>query len=168
MIYRRIIIRDVILCDVAWRYCLFYFASIDLQPVSFASLLYKVVAIIYGWASQTWGCVDWQSTKVSDVSSFVISLEWPKIPDKLINAGSWCCEVYYCPRSTNLPNIFLLSILDYWHPGVTWPSGLVHWTQVLVLSECGFESRRGRSRPLCPWARHLTIIASSFGWDVKL
>ena len=24
---------------------------------------------------------------------------------------------------------------------VSWPSGLVHWTQVLVLSECGFESQ---------------------------
>ena len=23
-------------------------------------------------------------------------------------------------------------------------------------------------RRLCPWARHLTIIASTFGWDVKL
>ena len=23
---------------------------------------------------------------------------------------------------------------------MSWPSGLVHWTQVLVLSECGFES----------------------------
>ena len=34
--------------------------------------------------------------------------------------------------------------------GVSWPSGLVHWTQVLVLSECGFESRPGRSRRLCP------------------
>ena len=51
---------------------------------------------------------------------------------------------------------------------VSWPSGLVHWTQVLMLSECGFESWPGRSRCLCPWARHLTIIASSFGWDVKL
>ena len=27
----------------------------------------------------------------------------------------------------------------------SWPSGLVHWTQVLVLSECGFESRLGQS-----------------------
>ena len=34
--------------------------------------------------------------------------------------------------------------------GVSWPSGLVHWTQVLVLSECGFESRPGRSQRLCP------------------
>ena len=48
------------------------------------------------------------------------------------------------------------------------PGGLVHWTQVLMLSECGFESQPGRSRCLCPWARHLTIIASSFTWDVKL
>ena len=29
--------------------------------------------------------------------------------------------------------------------GVSWPSGLVHWTRVLVLSECGFESQPGRS-----------------------
>ena len=29
-------------------------------------------------------------------------------------------------------------------------SGLVHWTQVLVLSECGFESRYGWSLRLCP------------------
>ena len=51
--------------------------------------------------------------------------------------------------------------------GVLWPSGLVHWTQVLALSECGFESRPGGLRRLCPWARHLTIIASSFRWDVN-
>ena len=42
---------------------------------------------------------------------------------------------------------------------VSWPShGLVHWTQVLVLSECGFESRLGRSRRLCPWARHNCFV----------
>ena len=41
--------------------------------------------------------------------------------------------------------------------GVLWPSGLARWTQVLVLSECGFESRPGRSWCLCP--RHLTIKA---------
>ena len=46
--------------------------------------------------------------------------------------------------------------------------GPFHTEKVLVLSECGFESRPGRSRRLCPWARHLTITASSFGWDVKL
>ena len=33
--------------------------------------------------------------------------------------------------------------------GVLWPSGLMHWTQVLVLPECGFESQPGRSRRLC-------------------
>ena len=32
--------------------------------------------------------------------------------------------------------------------GVLWPSGLVHWTQVLALSECGFDP--GRSWRLCP------------------
>ena len=32
---------------------------------------------------------------------------------------------------------------------VSWPSGLVHWTQVLVLSECGFESRPSRGRGTC-------------------
>ena len=37
-------------------------------------------------------------------------------------------------------------------------SGLAYLTQVLVLAaECGFESRPWH---LCPWARHLTIIAS--------
>ena len=41
---------------------------------------------------------------------------------------------------------------------VSWPSGLAYRTQVLVLAtECGFESRPWH---LCPWARHLTIIAS--------
>ena len=35
--------------------------------------------------------------------------------------------------------------------GVSWLRGLVHWTQVLVLSECGSESRPGWSRrPWCP------------------
>ena len=44
------------------------------------------------------------------------------------------------------------------HRGVSWPSGLAYRTQVLVLAaECGFESRPWH---LCPWARHLTIIAS--------
>ena len=42
--------------------------------------------------------------------------------------------------------------------GVSWPSGLTYRTQVLVLAaECGFESRPWH---LCPWARHLIIIAS--------
>ena len=42
--------------------------------------------------------------------------------------------------------------------GGSWPSSLVHWTQVLVLSECGFESQPGRSRRspgvsgFAPWA----------------
>ena len=41
---------------------------------------------------------------------------------------------------------------------VSVPSGLAYRTQVLVLAaECGFESRPWH---LCPWARHLTIIAS--------
>ena len=45
-----------------------------------------------------------------------------------------------------------------YHCGVSWPSGLAYWTQVLVLAaECGFESRPWH---LCPWARHLIIIAS--------
>ena len=44
------------------------------------------------------------------------------------------------------------------HSGVSWPSGLACRTQVLVLAaECGFESRPWH---LCPWARHLIIIAS--------
>ena len=32
-----------------------------------------------------------------------------------------------------------------------WPSGLVHWTQVLVLPECGFVLRMGRIAvgPVC-------------------
>ena len=60
------------------------------------------------------------------------------------------------------------ALLKFCPDAVSWPSGLVRWTQVLVLSECGFESWPGRSRRMCPWARHLTITASSFGWDVKL
>ena len=52
------------------------------------------------------------------------------------------------------------------HTGVSWPSGLVHWTRVMVLSECGFESWPVAA--LVSLARHLTIIASSFRWDVKL
>ena len=38
---------------------------------------------------------------------------------------------------------------------VLWPSGLVHWTQVLVLPECGFESRPGRSRALVSLSKTL-------------
>ena len=51
-------------------------------------------------------------------------------------------------------NFMICMVLKYNINRVSWPSGLVHWTQVLVLSECGFESRPGRSRRLCPWARH--------------
>ena len=46
---------------------------------------------------------------------------------------------------------------------VLWPSGLVHWTQFLVLSECGFESRPGQLRCLCLWARHLYLLRPSDG-----
>ena len=38
---------------------------------------------------------------------------------------------------------------------ITWPSGLVHWTQVLVLSECGFESRPGRPAVLVSLSKTL-------------
>ena len=49
-------------------------------------------------------------------------------------------------------------IMRYMYNGVSWPSGLAYRTQVLVLAtECGFESRPWH---LCPWARHLIIIAS--------
>ena len=41
--------------------------------------------------------------------------------------------------------------------GVSWPSGLVHWTQVLVLSECGFESRPGIS---------ISPNVQTFVWEV--
>ena len=43
---------------------------------------------------------------------------------------------FFCTRSMEASRAFF---------GVSWPSGLVHWTQVLVLSECGFESRQGWS-----------------------
>ena len=50
------------------------------------------------------------------------------------------------------------SLLCFGHYGVSWPSGLAYRTQVLVLAaECGFESRPWH---LCPWAKHLIIIAS--------
>ena len=41
---------------------------------------------------------------------------------------------------------------------VSWPSGLVHWTQVLMLPECGFESRPGRSRRLCKTLHHNCFV----------
>ena len=51
-----------------------------------------------------------------------------------------------------------LSVSIHNYSGVSWPSGLAYRTQVLVLAtECGFESRPWH---LCPWARHLIIIAS--------
>ena len=52
-----------------------------------------------------------------------------------------------------------LSLYNFDHRHwLMWPSGLAYRTQVLVLAaECGFESRPWH---LCPWARHLTIIAS--------
>ena len=56
------------------------------------------------------------------------------------------------------PYGYTLLLLTFSYSGVSWPSGLAYRTQVLVLAaECGFESRPWH---LCPWARHLIIIAS--------
>ena len=56
----------------------------------------------------------------------------------------------------DIKEIWLFSM--HWFNGVSWPSGQAYRTQVLVLAtECGFESRPWH---LCPWARHLIIIAS--------
>ena len=62
-------------------------------------------------------------------------------------------------RTTSVVTSFAsLPSLPWGIMGVSWPSGLAYRTQVLVLAaECGFESRPWH---LCPWARHLTIIAS--------
>ena len=56
------------------------------------------------------------------------------------NSGHIEQVCYACDRSTILLRIWLLI-----KSGVSWPSGLVRWTQVLALSECGFASRLGRS-----------------------
>ena len=40
----------------------------------------------------------------------------------------------------------------------SWPNGLVHWIQVLVLLECGFESQPGRSRRLCQTLNHNCFV----------
>ena len=64
------------------------------------------------------------------------------------------------PRRAEPSNCVWLSSLRYTFGsmGVSWPGGLAYRTQVLVLAaECGFESRPWH---LCPWARHLIIIAS--------
>ena len=97
-----------------------------------------------------------------------------------VSKGGWC---YVQTNSFNFSIIHLFSITndvircnyihdmngfpkghDIWYKwirsecGVSWPSGLAYRTQVLVLAtECGFESRPWH---LCPWARHLIIIAS--------
>ena len=39
--------------------------------------------------------------------------------------------------------------------------------RVYTLSDRRVQFPAWLSRRLCPWARHLTIIASSFGWDVR-
>ena len=65
---------------------------------------------------------------------------------------------YVCEGFLGDENGFLLKFAYEGSYGVSWPSGLLHWTQVLALSECGFKSRTGRSRRLSPWARHSTII----------
>ena len=96
-------------------------------------------------------CDELASTRVSILTEAVL----PKLGQQFHTLLKVCSDLY--------------DIVAFYCRGrVSWPSGLVHWTQVLVLSECGFESRPGRSLHLCPAARHLTIIASSFGWDVKL
>ena len=48
--------------------------------------------------------------------------------------------------------------------GVSWPSGLVHWTQVLVLSENQNVGSIPGSGTCVLEQGHLTIIAPSFGW----
>ena len=42
--------------------------------------------------------------------------------------------------------------------------GKKHMTLVFWSAKCWFESR---SWHVCPWARHLTILPASLGWDVK-
>ena len=72
-----------------------------------------------------------------------------------------CCAVPQCRGILFFPMIYevhLCRVCLMQCRGVSWPSGLAYRTQVLVLAaECGFESRPWH---LCPWARHLIIIAS--------
>ena len=71
------------------------------------------------------------------------------------NKPGACCTA---TRSSNRKRILICQNISC---GVPWPSGLVHRICVLMAesSECEFESWL-RPWCLCPWARHLTIIAS--------
>ena len=71
-----------------------------------------------------------------------------------------CCNQYSLKCSTDL--IYCNNHVPFSHEmfwtgldchgiyGVSWPSGRVHRIQVMVASECGFESRPGRSQHLRP------------------
>ena len=77
------------------------------------------------------------------------------------NCSSFLSKILAILKSGCL-RYFTIFVLSRTHKGqscgVSWPSGLAYRTQVLVLAaECGFESRPWH---LCPWARHLIIIAS--------
>ena len=90
---------------------------------------------------------------------------WPRyvhsiyiVNDDFMRVLRWTCA----PVLVVLPTctcVHVTPIVPQSHEnGVSWPSGLAYRTQVLVLAaECGFESRPWH---LCPWARHLIIIAS--------
>ena len=113
--------------------------------------------VLYGVLSQSWYGSYYHSLNVPPHQSVDNQIQMPFYPHG-IHFYSWVERSHYGHMSFSRTQ----------PPQVSWPSGLVHWTHVLALSECGFKSQPGRSRRLCPWARHLTIIASSFRWDVKL
>ena len=80
------------------------------------------------------------------------SLHYPSVRDGSVVSVPVGLSVWPCSGLFVCESVCLSGWLDTvcLSVEVSWPSGLVYWTQVLVLSECGFESRPGRSRRLCP------------------
>ena len=59
---------------------------------------------------------------------------------KIVNNAFYCGILRILFPKLPTRNYFTFLKSD-WTLKMSWPSGLVHWTQVLVLSKCGFKSR---------------------------
>ena len=98
----------------------------------------------------------WQTKYYGNRSFTIFSPRlWNGLPTAIRSADT--IDIFKTSLKTHLfKNHFFYHLIV--NCGVSWPSGLAYRTRVLVLAaECGFESRPWH---LCPWARHLIIIAS--------
>ena len=62
---------------------------------------------------------------------------------QLLLVGDSVGYILKCYQYGSMTRFTLIIGINVFISLISWPSGLPHWTQVLVLSECEFESRPG-------------------------